>query len=258
MATSTQPPRWALLPRWTLGPLTISHAPLTLAHHPSQPRPIACSINDWFKDEAEDNEEENPLQDGPARFFGLMGRVGLVLARTAKAGSRYIAYSSDVGEAFRPLVSPTFVKASYGVALAYIATDVGLAIYGEHTRSLDKEDYNHRVGRAGVETATFQLFASLIVPSLIIHTAVHQAQNAAKNGKGNLARYGPTALGLAIIPTLPFTIDSPIEHFIEEGFEMIWPIEGYGQHSPAHEMDPVEADITSKIKPAVEPKVKNE
>jgi fission process protein 1 len=190
-------------------------------------------MNDWFKDEAQDNEDYNDLQDGPARFLGLVGRAGVVLARTAKAGSRYIAYSSDIGEAFRPLVSPTFVKASYGVALAYIATDIGLAVYGEHNRSLEKEDYNNRVARAGVETFTFQFLASLVVPSLIIHTAVHQAQNAAKKASGNLARYGPTALGLAIIPTLPFTIDSPIEHFIEEGFEKMWPIEGYGHHSGA-------------------------
>ena len=158
----------------------------------SNPRPMATSINDWFKDEAQDNEEFNDLQDGPARFLGLLGRVGVVLARTAKAGSRYIAYSSDVGEAFRPLVSPNFVRASYGVALAYIATDIGLAVYGEHNRSLEKVDYNTRVARAGVETFTFQFCASLVVPSLIIHTAVHQAQNAAKRGTGNLARYGPT------------------------------------------------------------------
>jgi fission process protein 1 len=218
------------LPRWQKGtPLTISH-PLTEL---KSPRPIACSINDWFKDEANDNEDYDDLKDGPARFAGLMGRVGLVLARTAKAGSRYIAYSSDVGEAFRPLVSPTFVKASYGVAIAYIATDVGLSVYKEHNESLEKEDYNNRVGRAGVETLTFQLFASLLVPSLIIHTAVHQAQNMAKKSTGNLARYGPTALGLAIIPTLPFTIDSPIEHFIEEGFDKMWHIDGYGHHTEA-------------------------
>ena len=244
-------------PRWHNGtPLTISH-PLTELKSP-QPVAIACSINDWFKDEAQDNEEYDDLKDGPARFAGLAGRVGVVLARTAKAGSRYIAYSSDVGEAFRPLVSPMFVKASYGIALAYIATDVGLAVYGEHKRSLGKEDYNNRVGRAGVETATFQFFASLVVPSLIIHTAVHQAQNVAKKGKGNLARYGPTALGLAIIPTLPFTIDSPIEHFIEEGFEKLWPIEGYGHHSPAHEMAPDEVASDDAVEEKEKKKVATE
>jgi len=59
----------------------------------------------------------------------------------------------------------------------------------------------------------------------------------------------PKALGLAIIPTLPFTIDSPIEHFIEEAFEVLWPIPNYGHHSPAHEM---ELEDTEVVAPAAD------
>ena len=58
----------------------------------------------------------------------------------------------------------------------------------------------------------------------------------------------PKALGLAIIPTLPFTIDSPIEHFIEEAFEVLWPIPNYGHHSPAHEMElEVKTEAITKV-----------
>ena len=46
------------------------------------------------------------------------------MTESVKAGSRYVAYSSDVGEAARPLVSPTFVRAMYGVAFAYVGYDV--------------------------------------------------------------------------------------------------------------------------------------
>lgn len=193
------------------------------------PQVLATSVKNMLKEEKTDKEDVNDLQDGPARFLGLAGRVGVVLARTAKAGSRYIAYSSDVGEAFRPLVSPSFVRATYGIAYAYVMCDVTMAVYGEHQRSQDKEDYDQRVARAGVETLTFQLLASIAVPSLIIHTAVHQAQNLAKKAAKptKLARYGPTALGLGIIPVLPFTIDEPIEHLIEEGFDTFWPLEGF-------------------------------
>ena len=191
---------------------------------------LAPSINDWFRDEAQDNEAENPMQDGPARFLGLSGRVGRVLAivsRAAKAGSRYVAYSSDVGEAFRPLVSPTFVRATYGIAYAYVAADVALATYGTHQETHGDVA---RCTRTAVETLSFQLIASIAVPSLIIHTAVHGAQKAVKGSTGMLARYGPTAVGLAIIPILPFTIDSPIEHFIEEAFEKFWPVEEGTKH----------------------------
>lgn len=43
------------------------------------------------------------------------------LARVAR---RYIAYSSDIGEAFRPLTSPNFVRAAYGISWAYVSTSI--------------------------------------------------------------------------------------------------------------------------------------
>ena len=188
---------------------------------------LALSLNDWFKDEKNDEEEDNPLQDGHARFLAYVHRIGILAAKTASTSSRYIAYSSDFGEALRPLTSARFVNSMYVVAFAYVAADVGLSTYREHQRSNGDQS---RTGRAFVETTTFQLVASILVPSLIIHTAVHTAQKQAKKTSIRfLKRYGPSALGLGIIPLLPFTIDSPIEHCIEELFETYWPVEGnYG------------------------------
>ena len=34
---------------------------------------------------------------------------------------RYVAYTSDIGEAFRPVVPPWLVTAAYGVSWAYVA-----------------------------------------------------------------------------------------------------------------------------------------
>ena len=42
---------------------------------------------------------------------------------------RYTAYSSDIGEAFRPVVPQWAVKATYGLAITYIAGEVGVATY---------------------------------------------------------------------------------------------------------------------------------
>ena len=143
--------------------------------------------------------------------------------------------SSDFGEALRPLTSANFVRSMYGVAFAYVAIDVGLATYREHERSGGD---SNRTQRAFVETTTFQLVASITVPTLIIHSAVHGAQGLVKNAQGALKRYGPSAVGLCIIPILPFTIDSPIEHFIEHAFEKYWPVEGnYGGRADGHAKD---------------------
>lgn len=36
---------------------------------------------------------------------------------------RYIAYSSELGEACRPVIGDTFANATYGIAIAYVFAD---------------------------------------------------------------------------------------------------------------------------------------
>jgi len=191
--------------------------------------PAASSAND---NEGSTKPDGKKWDEGNgARYAGYSARAARVLAvvsRSVKAGSRYIAYSSDVGEAARPLVSPAFVKAMYGVAFAYVGYDVysassnALKAAAEDGKSEDQ--IKTAALRAGSETLYFQALASILVPSLIIHSAVHKSQQLVKKSANvTLKRYGPTALGLAIIPILPFTIDEPIEHFVEYTFGKMWP-----------------------------------
>ena len=46
---------------------------------------------------------------------------------------RYVAYSSDIGESFRPVANPIWVTASYGIAAAYIVGDVAYHGYQAKT-----------------------------------------------------------------------------------------------------------------------------
>ena len=203
------------------------------------------------KDDTINNNEEKKAvkvddkdwdEGNGARYAGYSARAARVLAvfsKTAKASTRYIAYSSDVGEASRPLVSQHFVRAMYGVAFAYVGYDVysasNKAINEAKASNKSDDEIQQAAMRAGTETLYFQLLASIIVPSLIIHTAVHKSQDAVKNvANVTLKRYGPTALGLGIIPLLPFTIDEPIEHFVEYTFNMVWPHE---DHHISHDDD---------------------
>jgi fission process protein 1 len=63
--------------------------------------------------------------DTNARWLAYGARL-----RTAiRASSRYLAYSSDVGEAFRPIVHPLLVRAAYGVSWAYVGLDVAYEGY---------------------------------------------------------------------------------------------------------------------------------
>lgn len=50
--------------------------------------------------------------------------------RTAiRAASRYTAYTSDIGEAFRPVVAPWVVKSAYGISWMYLLGDVSYETY---------------------------------------------------------------------------------------------------------------------------------
>ena len=91
---------------------------------------------------------------------------------------------------------------------ASFANDLREEVYDMVKLNKSDDEIQQAAMRAGTETLYFQLLASIIVPSLIIHTAVHKSQDAVKNvANVTLKRYGPTALGLGIIPLLPFTID---------------------------------------------------
>lgn len=80
-------------------------------------------------------------------------------AKTAAlANARYTAYSSDVGEALRPIVPDWAVKGTYGLAVAYIVGDVGYTGYKESL----KPDGN--TTRALTHAAVFQGVASLALP----------------------------------------------------------------------------------------------
>lgn len=156
--------------------------------------------------------------EGPSRYFGLLGRVGRVLA----TASRYIAYASEVGEAVRPLVSPRIVGGLYGIAYAYVAVDVSIKSHGEFQKT--DGDMN-LVARKGLETFIFQSLASIVVPSVVIHTVVHLVnKKTSKSSSRLVARYAPTLAGLSVIPFLPFLLDEPLDHLVGIAFDDHWPL----------------------------------
>ncbi|KAG6903332.1 hypothetical protein C0995_013085 [Termitomyces sp. Mi166 len=152
---------------------------------------------------------------------------GARLRTALRAATRYIAYTSDIGEAFRPVVPPWVVTAAYGVSWAYLAGDVGYESYKVHRRGpspIEAANFSEptRIGIAAVQRATFQSIASMALPALTIHTAVAQAKKAFKNVQNvRIRTWGPTATGLAIVPILPYLYDHPVEHITERAFDWI-------------------------------------
>jgi len=143
----------------------------------------------------------------------LLGR----LARVVSAKARYLAYSSDVGEAMRPVVPPVLVNATYAIAVGYCCYDIA-----QHAAAEQKKPHGEVV-RAIAHQSTFHALASIGLPFLIIHTAVHFAHTATKKSPPAVARWGPTVVGLLLIPLLPFVCDEPVEHALDYAFEKGWP-----------------------------------
>jgi len=141
---------------------------------------------------------EDPLEEGPLRYVAYARRA--VQAFLVKG--RLVAYSSDVGESVRPVVPNSVVRFCYGITWVYVAADVGYNSVEQHLKGSPPTT----VARTMVYTTTFQCIASVLVPSIIIHQAVHMAQHACeKLPKGRIAFWLPSFVG-APPCTLPETV----------------------------------------------------
>jgi len=114
--------------------------------------------------------DQDPLLENPAlRMAGYAARVSRLVGTAFSKGVRYTAYTSDVGEAFRPVVPVSWVRAGYAISWTYVLTDVGLQVKWAKEKNQDHV-------RAGIHAAVFQTFGSMLFPAMIIHTVVHQSE----------------------------------------------------------------------------------
>jgi len=74
---------------------------------------------------------------------------------------RLLGYANEVGEAFRALVHVRWVKASYGVASAYVLADT---VDKATKMSKEPDSDTKKVAIAAFDTLVWQAFASVIVP----------------------------------------------------------------------------------------------
>ena len=63
-----------------------------------------------------------------------MRQIQIAIINSAAAASRYLAYSSDLGESLRPVVKPIWVTFTYGVAWTYVIGDCSYQAYKEKKR----------------------------------------------------------------------------------------------------------------------------
>ena len=136
---------------------------------------------------------------------------------------RYLAFTSDFGEALRPVVSARIVNASYAVAIGYCFVDVGWEAYKLKQRNyITEKGQPMSMTQCVVERSAFQAIASVAVPFLVIHTAVDVTKKMCQK-IGKFQRWAPSVVGLACIPLLPAYLDHPVENGLEHLFENYGP-----------------------------------
>ncbi|EJD00898.1 uncharacterized protein FOMMEDRAFT_21364 [Fomitiporia mediterranea MF3/22] len=160
-------------------------------------------------------DQDADSTNSEARYLGYAARLRTAL----RAAHRYVAYTSDVGEAFRPVVNPLVVRMAYGVSWAYLVGDVGFETWKAQRRGpnpLEAATFTEpqRLALIAAKRGTFQAVASMALPALTIHTIVRYAGRAITRFPSLAPRtraWAPTALGLAAVPFLPYLYDKPVE-----------------------------------------------
>lgn len=63
---------------------------------------------------------------------------------------------------------------------------------------------------------------------MTIHSVVDFAGRTFKkrNAPKFVIRWGPSLVGLSLLPALPIVFDDPVESLIEKAFDKFWPIAG--------------------------------
>lgn len=185
---------------------------------------------------------EDSTESG-VRYAAYASRLRTIML----SAHRYVAYTSDIGESFRPVAHPNWVRAAYGVSWAYLIGDVSHEGYKAYLRNqevlhpqLDPatpkgaalkapgtvpaiDDYRARMA----ERAVFQGIASMGLPAFTIHSIVRYSGRALKGVKNPMLRtWGPIGLGLAAVPALPYMFDHPVEVATEKVFHTAFELIG--------------------------------
>ncbi|RPB26012.1 hypothetical protein L211DRAFT_70666 [Terfezia boudieri ATCC MYA-4762] len=99
-------------------------SPITPKEPPIKPADSNTTANDGILERIYEGDAGEST-DSSIRYAAYGMRIRTLLS----SAHRYVAYTSDIGESFRPVAHPWLVKGAYGVSWAYIAGDVAYEGY---------------------------------------------------------------------------------------------------------------------------------
>jgi fission process protein 1 len=161
------------------------------------------------------------------RYAAYANRIRTIML----SAQRYVAYTSDIGESFRPVAHPWLVRGAYAISWSYLVGDVAHEGYKAYCRTQrllaptpDSTPPNSTSAVASesakteavlkrqhipaledyravmAQRAVFQSIASMGLPAFTIHSIVRYSGRALKNSKNTTIRtWGPIGVRLEII-----------------------------------------------------------
>ena len=185
--------------------------PIPRGELPKKLQKIADEQDDWM-DEIYDGAGPDTTET-QLRYAAYARRLKTVML----SAQRYVAYTSDIGESFRPVAHPYWIRTAYGISWAYLVGDVAHEGYkafrrneqlaspgaNQHfdatakdmpaTRALPSsgpmhipaiEDYRSVMA----QRALFQSVASMGLPAFTIHSVVKYSGRAFRNAANTTVR----------------------------------------------------------------------
>ncbi len=155
-----------------------------------------------------------PLKALRRRATAIFGKRPFPGVRKALVRMRLTAFTSEVGESFRPIIRRWLVLGSYGVSWLYVFTDIAIQGFeAADNTAASACSIRRRIVRASI----FHTIATMLVPAVTVHTVVQVGTALIKKLAGLPAWFSwmPTAVGIGIIPLLVL-LDRPFEHLLDK------------------------------------------
>lgn len=131
------------------------------------------------------------------------------------ANIRPLAYASEVGESFRPIINKNIVRTSYALSLGYVAFDIYV--------STISASYP---GKVACDKLIWHTFASMVIPAVTVHKIVNISSFTIN--KYDLAKtfkyrhWVPTTIGLLSIPFIIHPIDNLVTFVMDNSIRKLY------------------------------------
>lgn len=133
---------------------------------------------------------------------------------------RYLGYSNELGEAFRPLISKVLVNFSYVVAAGYCVADTYSKASRVYRTPVALGGGTKKAAITAGDVLLWQTLASVVLPGMAINRICWSTGRLLKmtNASKLLRKATPTAVGLASIPLIIHPIDQFMDYVMDNTY----------------------------------------